>query len=215
MRTLGHHRLPLYALLLPAMLCQGCDVVEATGKSDGSAAVPAAAEVDEVAARFTVSGALEGERQGAAWVRQDEYSRGHLFDIVISDSRDEAARTYTLTLRGESDSDAPPRTGEYPIVHRADPASGYASGFSASYMDIVENRASRYAHVALEYAMPPEWKQPDLSGTLVIDSVADGKLEGRFEFELEENASVNKAPLREEKILRVREGRFSAELPAG
>lgn len=194
-------------ILLAALLsCQACMAVDATDDE-----IIAADSTST--ARFAVSGVLDAEHQGVAWVRQGEYSKGHLFDIHIADSRVESEQTYSLLLRAESEAGGIPSPGEYPIVSRSDPSRGYASGFSANFQDILENHGARYANVALEYEMPAEWKGYGLEGKLVIDHVEANQVTGRFEFELREGASINKAPRRDEKTLRVREGRFTAVIP--
>jgi len=195
------------ALVAVLLACQACTAADAVG--DESTPPSAAAD-----ARFSMSGVLEGEREGVAWVKPGEYSRGHLFDIHIADSREEAEQSYNLMFRAESVDGGIPVPGSYPIVDRADPAQGHAGGMSASFTDILENRGMRYAHLALEYTPQPAWKAHDLGGTLIIDSVEGGVMTGTFEMALMENASINDAPRRDEKRLRIHSGRFSVPLPA-
>nr|AOH36428.1 hypothetical protein BGP89_08735 [Luteimonas sp. JM171] len=195
------------AIMLATLLsCQACMAVDAN--EDPDIATDGAPEVE-----FTASGVLEAEHQGVAWVQQFEHSRGHLFVINIADSRVESEQSYSLRLQAMSETGGVPSPGEYPIVSETDASRGYAGGFTAHFMDIMENRGGRYANVALEYDMPEEWKGHGLEGKLVIDHVDASQVTGRFELELMEGASINKAPRRDDKILRVREGRFTAVIP--
>lgn len=194
------------AILLAALVsCQACTAVDAAGDGDIAPG--------DAPAQFTAAGAVEGERRGVAWVTQDTSSRGHLFIIHVADSRVESEQAWGLRLMAMSQTGDPPPPGEYAIVSETDSSLGYAGGFTARFTDIVENRGSRYAHMALEYDMPEEWKGHGLEGRLVIEQVDSRELTGRFELELMEGASINEAPRREEKVLRVRDGRFTAVMP--
>ncbi|MFZ7095540.1 hypothetical protein ACOPJQ_08380 [Luteimonas dalianensis] len=193
-------------MLATLLSCQACTGVDATEDPD-------VAPDSTSAVAFTVSGALEAEHRGVAWVRQVEHSRGQLFVIQVADSHVESEQTYSLRLTAMSEAGGVPTPGEYPIVSETDASRGYAGGFTAHFMDIMENRGGRYANVALEYDMPEEWKGHGLEGKLVIDHVDASQVTGRFELELMEGASINKAPRRDDKILRVREGRFTAVIP--
>lgn len=188
-----------------AVVLLACQACTDAGALEGGAAPTADA-------RFSMAGVLDGPRHGVAWTRLDEYSRGHLFDIRIADSREDTEQTYHLLLRGESKEGGLPAPGQYPIVSRADSEKGYAGGFMATYTHIIENRGGRYAHVALEYTAAPAWKGHGPGGILVIESVDTDTMTGRFELDLREDGSINKAPRRDEKSLRVRGGRFSARL---
>jgi|SRR5690554_4371541 len=194
------------AILLAALVsCQACTAVDAAGDGDIAPG--------DAPAQFTAAGAVEGERRGVAWVTQDTSSRGHLFIIHVANSRVESEQAWGLRLMAMSQTGDPPPPGEYAIVSETDPSLGYAGGFTARFTDIVENRGSRYAHMALEYDMPEEWKGHGLEGRLVIEQVDSRELTGRFELELMEGASINEAPRREEKVLRVGDGRFTAVMP--
>lgn len=194
-------------LLAVLLACQACTAAEAL---DEAATTPPAA----TDAGFSMSGVLEGEREGVAWIKPGQYSRGHLFDIHIADSREGAEQSYNLMFRAESVDGGVPVPGSYPIVDRPDPAQGHAGGVWARFTDVIENGGMQYTHVALEYTPQPEWKGHDLDGTLVIDSVEGGTMTGTFELELMENASINDAPRRDDKRLRIHSGHFSVQLPA-
>ena len=149
----------------------------------------------------------------------DEFSR-HLTKIEIVDSSAADEQTFRLSIQADANKFLGlPSPGEYPVINRRDPETGFEGGFYVNYTHIIENKGSRYANVALEYDVPARWRlvsgelSDPPSGTVIIETVDDTYITGRFEFELKENASINKAPRKDEKIIVISDGHFKALIP--
>ena len=160
-------------------------------------------------ASFEVSGAWEGEKKGKATAKINFATKRNFATILIEDI-DENNPEYILKFRVESWEPLElPSPGKYQIIHRGDPESGYDVGFEVTYTQILKYGGGHYyANTALEYKAPVSWMGTP-NGEIVIESVTESYVQGSFEFELWENASINKAPSKKEGIT-VKRGKFKA-----
>jgi len=137
-------------------------------------------------ASFEISGAIEGQKEGFANFRAFEMSGVNTWDILLID---EPPRSFEISFSQVSlnESISRPSTGTYKLGLDSD------SDFSASYSEGSLARPDSYLTTFGEY-----------SGTLVITSSSDDKIEGTFEFN-----AVNLDEENGEEII-IRNGQFRA-----
>lgn len=185
--------------------------LEPKQNQEGTISYLADSSQDAGIASFEITGAWEGSKEGTATIQIHEDSRRFFVSIDINDINSKDPK-YRLKMRVESwEALELPKPGTYPIVSRGNPDSGYEVGFETTYTQILEyGGGPYYANVALEYKAPSSWEGTP-KGQIVIESVSETHVEGSFEFELWENASINKAPL-SYKGVSITKGKFNAQI---
>ncbi|EOZ91573.1 hypothetical protein A33Q_4641 [Indibacter alkaliphilus LW1] len=159
-------------------------------------------------ASFKIDGAWEGSKNGTAILRLHEGNERHFMTIEINDKQ--TTPDFILKFQIQSwDPIGLPSPGEYSLVQTSDPENGYSGGIGVTFTKILEyNGPNYYSNKALEYKAPDSWKGTP-QGKLIIESIDENYITGKFEFLLWEHASINKAPLTKEKIT-ISEGKFKA-----